>query len=110
MDGTPEQKRSAQDTLYTCLEGALLLIHPFMPYVTEELWQRLPRRPLDKTRTVCKAAYPVNYPSFDNEKAAKDYDLVLVIAKEIRSMMVECDMKDKAEGTSPPPHLPSSSG
>ena len=54
-EGTPEQKRSAQgmflrihdssrDTLYTVLEGGLKLLHPFMPFVTEELWQRLPRR------------------------------------------------------------------
>jgi len=43
-DGTPEQKKSAQDTLYTALEGGLKLLHPYMPFVTEELWQRLPRR------------------------------------------------------------------
>jgi valyl-tRNA synthetase len=43
-EGTPKQKKSAQDTLYTALEGGLKLLHPFMPFVTEELWQRLPRR------------------------------------------------------------------
>ncbi|CAG8780143.1 17420_t:CDS:2, partial [Racocetra fulgida] len=38
-----ECKRSAEDTLYTCLEAGLKLLHPFMPFVTEELYQRLPR-------------------------------------------------------------------
>ena len=35
-------KRHAQDTLWVCLDNGLRLLHPFMPYVTEELWQRLP--------------------------------------------------------------------
>lgn len=98
LEGTHAQKRSAQDTLYTCLEGALLLMHPFMPYVTEELWQRLPRRPGDKTATVCKAAYPRVVPEFDNEKARKDYDLVFDAVKAIRSLTAEYNIKDKAEG------------
>ena len=99
LEGTLEQKRSAQDTLYTCLEGALLLIHPFMPYVTEELWQRLPRRPSDKTATVCKAAYPRFVPEFCNEKARKDYDLVFDAVKAIRSLTAEYNIRDKAEGS-----------
>ncbi|CAK9135224.1 unnamed protein product [Ilex paraguariensis] len=37
-------KTSAQDTLWVCLDNGLRLLHPFMPYVTEELWQRLPTR------------------------------------------------------------------
>ena len=38
-----ETNRSfARDTLWLCLENGLRLLRPFMPYVTEELWQRLP--------------------------------------------------------------------
>lgn len=36
------ERSSAQDTLWLCLDYGLRLLHPFMPFVTEELWQRLP--------------------------------------------------------------------
>lgn len=56
----PKSKRqSAQNTLYTCLDHGLRLLHPFMPFVTEELWQRLPRRPNDPTPSIMVSAYPV---------------------------------------------------
>ena len=51
-------KRSAQQTLYTCLDHGLRLLHPFMPFVTEELWQRLPRRPNDPTPSIMVSAFP----------------------------------------------------
>lgn len=56
---SPESRTSAQQTLYTCLDQGLRLLHPFMPFVTEELWQRLPRRPNDSTPSIMLAAYPV---------------------------------------------------
>ncbi|MBC7246940.1 MAG: valine--tRNA ligase [Actinobacteria bacterium] len=39
-DGTA--RRTAQHVLWTVLEQALRLLHPFMPFITEEIWQRLP--------------------------------------------------------------------
>ena len=51
-------KVSAQNTLYTCLEGGLKLLHPFMPYVTEDLWQRLPRRPEDTCESIMVSSFP----------------------------------------------------
>jgi valyl-tRNA synthetase len=54
----PEVRKSAQNTLYTCLDYGLRLLHPFMPFVTEELWQRLPRRPNDTTPSIMLASFP----------------------------------------------------
>lgn len=53
-------RKSAQQTLYTCLDHGLRLLHPFMPFVTEELWQRLPRRPNDPTPSIMVSSFPVN--------------------------------------------------
>ncbi|CAA6663652.1 unnamed protein product [Spirodela intermedia] len=37
-------RASSRDTLWVCLDNGLRLLHPFMPFVTEELWQRLPQK------------------------------------------------------------------
>jgi valyl-tRNA synthetase len=36
-------KKATRDVLWIALECGLRLLHPFMPFVTEELWQRLPK-------------------------------------------------------------------
>lgn len=89
LEGTEEQKKSARDTLYTCIDGALRLIHPFMPFVTEEMWQRLPKRATETSRTIVKAQYPVYVKEFDNKEAADAYELVLEITKGARSLLAQ---------------------
>jgi len=50
------------DVLVTVLDRALRLLHPVMPHLTEELWQRLPGRAevFPETETICLAPYPVD--------------------------------------------------
>src|SRR6266478_4106156 len=43
-DRSPAERAGTQAALLQSLEGALRLLHPFMPFVTEEVWQRLPKR------------------------------------------------------------------
>lgn len=48
-----------RQTLYTCLEVGLRLLAPMMPFVTEELYQRLPRRrPQSDPASICVTSYP----------------------------------------------------
>ena len=51
-------KEAARATLYVCLDTGLRLLHPIMPFITEELYQRLGRRDGDNTETISLAAYP----------------------------------------------------
>ncbi|PGG98954.1 valine-tRNA ligase [Helicocarpus griseus UAMH5409] len=90
-------QQSAKETLYTALEGALALIHPIMPFVTEELWQRLPRRPGDTTPSIMKAAYPEYNPAFDDVAAETAYELILATSKTIRSITSEYEVKTKSD-------------
>jgi valyl-tRNA synthetase len=41
----PAAAEATRQTLCAALDAGLRLLHPFMPFVTEELWQRLPKRP-----------------------------------------------------------------
>lgn len=55
----PRTRASAQKTLHTCLDYGLRLLHPFMPFITEELWQRLPRRANDAP-SIMVTSYPTD--------------------------------------------------
>lgn len=92
-----EVQESAKQTLYTALEGALTLIHPIMPFVTEHLWQRLPRRPGDKTPSIMVAKYPEYNPEFNDPEAETAYELVLNISKAIRSILAQYEVKTKGD-------------
>jgi valyl-tRNA synthetase len=53
------KRPAAQDTLWFCLDNGLRLLHPFMPFVTEELWQRLPSpRESKREDSIMIADYP----------------------------------------------------
>jgi len=88
-----ETRKSAQQTLYTCLDYGLRLLHPFMPFVTEELWQRLPRRPNDPTPSIMVSSYPVNDPSFIFNDANKQFDLVFSTLKTGRSLAASYNLQ-----------------
>ncbi|XP_023209449.1 valine--tRNA ligase-like [Centruroides sculpturatus] len=49
---------TSKQVLYTCVETGLKLLSPFMPYVTEELFQRMPRRTMDAPPSICVTSYP----------------------------------------------------
>lgn len=98
QDGSEEEKHSAQDTLYTALESALTMIHPFMPFLTEELWQRLPRRPGDETRSIMRASYPIYDAEMDNFPAEAAYELVMGCARGARSLLSEYGFKEGGRG------------
>jgi len=54
-------KAAAAKTLYICVDGGLRLLHPLMPFVTEELFQRLPGR--THSEDCCDSIMVARYPS-----------------------------------------------
>ncbi|KAL2147537.1 hypothetical protein VTI28DRAFT_8792 [Corynascus sepedonium] len=99
QDGSDEAKASTIDTLYSALEGGLTLVHPFMPFLSEELWQRLPRRQGDSTPSIVKARYPEYKAALDDADSAAKYELVISCAKGLRSLMAELGIKRNGEGS-----------
>ncbi|KAJ7714891.1 tRNA synthetases class I-domain-containing protein [Mycena maculata] len=86
-------RNSAQQTLYTCLDHGLRLLHPFMPFVTEELWQRLPRRPNDTTPSIMVSSFPINDEAHVFETADRQFDLVFHALKTGRSLAASYNLQ-----------------
>ncbi|XP_044838471.1 valine--tRNA ligase-like [Mauremys mutica] len=57
-EGQAAAVAAARCTLYTCLDAGLRLLSPFMPFVSEELFQRLPRRAPHAPPSICVTPYP----------------------------------------------------
>ncbi len=84
------RKRTTQATLYTVLEQYLRLLHPLMPFVTEELWQRLPHRGYYMDyETIMLAPYPKNIEEWTNEEAEHNMDLIKEAIHSARSLRVQ---------------------
>lgn len=94
-----EQITAAQEghkaTLYTVLDQALKTLHPVMPFITEELWQYLPRRPNDKTVSLCIADYPIAKEIHFDETSIAEFDYVQQVIKAIRNLSTACNIVKK---------------
>jgi valyl-tRNA synthetase len=65
-----------------------------MPFVTEELYQRLPRRPNDATPTIMLTSFPESVPAWDNSKAGTDFEFINGVVAGARSLASEYNLKD----------------
>jgi valyl-tRNA synthetase len=96
-DADTPQRTEARSRLLTVLEQALRLLHPFMPYITEELWQRLPgEKPLHaayKTAepTVMLTAYPQG--GLIDEAAEAEMSMLITLVSGVRNIRSEHNLK-----------------
>jgi len=75
------------------------LLHPFMPYITEELWQRLPgKKPLHAAYqgaepTVMLTAYPEPRPELIDEAAEAQMQAIIELISRVRNIRSEMNIK-----------------
>ena len=84
----PTRRRMTQGTLAHVLDSALRLLHPFMPFLTEEIWQQLPK-PSVAPGSVMITAYPAADERFLDAEAEKQMGLVMEVSVAIRSIRSE---------------------
>jgi valyl-tRNA synthetase len=84
-----ERTAIAWKNLFSCFETALRLLHPVMPFLTEELWHQLPQRP--GAKSIALEAYPEAHDAWRNAAALEEFQLVQEVIKSMRA--IRADMK-----------------
>jgi valyl-tRNA synthetase len=85
--------------LLRVFEAALRLLHPVMPFLSEELWQRLVQKGAGAPESLCLAPYPQPNPQLTDAEAGADFALLQEITVEQRALRADnkIDPKQKAE-------------
>lgn len=87
-----DSKMTVSAVLYVCIETSLRLLHPFMPYVTEELWQHLPR--IHNSETIMFAPYPVENKDWGSYDTTLVDNAILTVTS-IRSVRANYNIQNK---------------
>lgn len=86
-------RKCVQVTLFHCLETYLRLIHPLMPFVSEELWQRLPNLSnYTDIKSIMISPYPTYENDLDSSEMEERMELIHSAIKAARSIRVECNV------------------
>ena len=80
--------QSARQVLVWVLDKILLLLHPFMPYITEEIWQTIPHT----GQTIMLAKYPVFQKENDYPQATEEMEAVMEAIRAIRNRRAEMNV------------------
>jgi valyl-tRNA synthetase len=83
--GEPAERQRVQHTLVTTLETTLRLLHPFMPFITEDIWQRLPHA----GESIMIAPYPRATAALVSPDAERAMSLLMQTVTAIRNIRGE---------------------
>jgi valyl-tRNA synthetase len=86
---TDAQKRGTRRTLIRVLEATLRLAHPLIPYITEEIWQRVKTLAGTEGETIMLATYPVADDSKIDQQAMDDLEWVKSVIIGVRKIRDE---------------------
>ncbi len=85
-----DSRSDVREPLFAVLEASLRLAHPFLPFLTEEVWQALPR-PEGGPESIMVAAYPGPLPELAVPDAERRMATVIEVTRAIRNL--RADMK-----------------
>ncbi len=91
-DTTDEQKRGTRRTLIEVLENILRMLHPLMPFVTEEIWAQVAPRAGIEGDTIMQRPYPEANPDLADSDAEAELDWVMQFILGIRQIRGEMDI------------------
>ncbi|MCA1031937.1 valine--tRNA ligase [Bacillus timonensis] len=78
-------KKTTRSILAYVLENTMKLLHPFMPFITEEIWSKLPHQ----GESITIASWPTVNAELSDEKAASEMRLLVDIIRAVRNIRAE---------------------
>ncbi len=101
------KRDAARSRILTILEQALRLLHPFMPYLTEELWQKLPGTSdalhnaayKSAGQTIMLADFPKGDAALVDERAEAEMQAVIDLISKVRNIRAEMQIKPSDKPT-----------
>lgn len=97
-----DKARHVRTRILTILEQSLRLLHPFMPFITEEIWQMLPgvssklhnsAYKSTTEATIMLADYPSGNASLIDEKVERQMQMVIELISRVRNIRAEMQIK-----------------
>jgi valyl-tRNA synthetase len=80
--GDEAEKRTGRLLLVRVLEQSLRLLHPIMPFITEEIWQRLPHQGV----SIMRAPWPTPEDAFHSPEAMETMGYLMEVTREVRNV------------------------
>jgi len=93
-----EARSKIQGTLVTVLDTSMRLLHPFMPFITEEIWQQLPKSS-GTPQSIMITLYPVRDVRFHDDASEASMALVQKIISAVRTIRTERNIPTSARLT-----------
>ena len=106
-----DEKTVAASVLYLVLQTTLRMLHPMMPFITEEIWQQLPvsgaentGHMMERRDSIMFASYPAPEVEYFNDRAEAQMALVIDAVRSIRNLRAELGIAPSARinGTAVP--------
>jgi valyl-tRNA synthetase len=91
-DTSEEQKRGTRRTLIETLESILRMLHPLMPFVTDEIWATVAPRAGIEGETIMLRPYPEADPDLSDSEAEAELEWVMQFILGIRQIRGEMDI------------------
>ncbi len=85
MEKMNEAKKTTRSILAYVLDNTMRLLHPFMPFITEEIWQNLPH----KGESITLASWPTVKEEHTDQAASEEMKLLVDIIRSVRNIRAE---------------------
>jgi valyl-tRNA synthetase len=86
---TTDRERAvvAWKNLFAVFDAALLLLHPFMPFLTEDLWHQLPQS--SGAKSIALAEFPAVHLEWKNPRAVEQFSILQQVIGEFRDIRAQ---------------------